>query len=397
MANITNTDSRGGSGLAVLLLWLAGLGAAMQFAKMSVFFLDLRAAYEGSEALLGLLVSLISAMGVVFGVVAGLLVARFGHRQILLISLGLGAAISFLQALPMPLWLLLASRVVEGAPHLGIVVAAPTLIAAISTDRWRPAAMTLWGSFFGVAFALAALIGPSIVASGGLPLLFASHGSWMVACAVLLMIVLPRLDMSAPEKLTLPDVLRRHVSIYRSAFISAPAWGWLFYTLTFVAGLTALPQFLSPEGANLFLAAAPIASIVFSLTMGVALLRYTSAVGVIVIGFVGALVVAATFLIFPGSPWPPVALFCVLGLVQGASFAAIPQINQTDHDRALATGALAQTGNIGNLIGTPLLLMAASATGLTGVVGFLSFAYICGLAVHLALAQMRRATEKSLI
>ncbi|MEM1364991.1 MAG: MFS transporter [Pseudomonadota bacterium] len=376
--------------LSIWLLWLAGLGAAMQFAKMSVFFPQLQATYADAGTSLGFLVSLISAVGMVFGVVAGLLVARFGYRKILLVSLLLGAAMSVVQALILPLPLMLASRIVEGASHLGIVVAAPTLIAALAGDRWRAAAMTLWGSFFGVAFALAALLGPPIVSSGGLPLLFVSHAIWLLVCAALLAVAIPPLCSSAPQSIGPADILRRHISIYRSAHISAPAWGWLFYTLTFVAGLTVLPQFLSPDDAALFLTAAPIASIVFSLTIGVWLLRYMSAIGVVMIGFVLAVLVTASLVALPGSPWPPIALFCVLGLVQGASFAAIPQLNSADNDRALATGALAQTGNLGNLVGTPILLAAAAYGGLSGFVLFLLLAYLGGVAVHAILANMRR-------
>ncbi|MEO0497097.1 MAG: hypothetical protein AAF141_06955 [Pseudomonadota bacterium] len=237
---------------------------------------------------------------------------------------------------------------------------------------------------------MAALVGPAIVNVGGLPLLFAAHGGWMLACAALLALVVPSISAGKAIPLSIGDIMRRHVAIYRSAQVSAAAWGWLFYTLTFVAGLTVLPEFLSPKDAILFLAAAPILSIVFSLSFGVLLLRYTTAIGVVVIGFALALVATVGLILLPGMVWVPIALFCVLGLVQGASFAAIPQLNTNDNDRALATGALAQTGNIGNLVGTPLLLAAADFAGLSGVVLFLLLAYCGGLLVHLILASVRR-------
>ncbi|MEO0497015.1 MAG: MFS transporter, partial [Pseudomonadota bacterium] len=103
------------SSLSIWLLWLAGLGAAMQFAKFSVFFQQLRGVYVDAGTSLGFLVSLISAMGVIFGVVAGLMVARFGYRRILLISLLAGGALSFLQAFILPFPVMLFSRVAEGA------------------------------------------------------------------------------------------------------------------------------------------------------------------------------------------------------------------------------------------------------------------------------------------
>lgn len=46
-----------------------------------------------------------------------------------------------------------------------------------------------------------------------------------------------------------------------------------------------------------------------------------------------------------------------LGIVQGASFASIPQLNASDADRVGAAGAIAQLGNLGTTSGTPLLVL----------------------------------------
>ena len=48
--------------------------------------------------------------------------------------------------------LMLLARVIEGASHLAIVVAAPSLITQLSQPRYVGAAMTLWSTFFGVSF-----------------------------------------------------------------------------------------------------------------------------------------------------------------------------------------------------------------------------------------------------
>jgi nitrate/nitrite transporter NarK len=87
---------------------------------------------------------------------------------------------------------------------------------------------------------------------------------------------------------------------------------------------------------------------------------------------------------------PAVALFAALGLVQGASFAAVPELNATARDRALANGALAQMGNAGNLLGTPVMLAALSAGGMAGPVALVMAAYAAAIAAHLGFARLRR-------
>ncbi|HLQ17528.1 MAG TPA: MFS transporter, partial [Tabrizicola sp.] len=134
--------------LLVLLLWAAGLGAAAQFGKISILYEPLRATYGGhGEVALGLVVSIVGMVGLIFGTTAGLLVARIGPRRAIVTALAAGAAMSALQSLMPAYPLMLASRIVEGASHLAIVVVGPTMIAALAPEHRRPLAMTLWSSF----------------------------------------------------------------------------------------------------------------------------------------------------------------------------------------------------------------------------------------------------------
>ena len=68
----------------------------------------------------------------------------------------------------------------------------------------------------------------------------------------------------------------------------------------------------------------------------------------------------------PALVWGTSALFVVVGLAPGASFANVPALNQEQSDQALANGAIAQLGNVGTACSVPLL--AAVATfGMTGL------------------------------
>ncbi|PWV99014.1 putative MFS family arabinose efflux permease [Hoeflea marina] len=375
----------------VLALWAAGLGAAAQFAKIVVIFPELQAHYGETGAASGYLVSLLSVVGMTLGLIAGVLATQIGVRRLLLAGLVLGALISGFQAtLPGFEWML-ASRFLEGLSHLAIVVSAPTLIAQLTVQRHQGMALTLWGTYFGVAFATVALTAPPILRTLGLAGLPALHAVYMAAFAVLLTALLPAPDgRDAPPWPSLAEIARRHVVVYSSPFIAAPALGWLFYTLTFVSMLAILPSMVEPTMRPFVAAAMPVASIISSMTAGNMLLRRLSAVAVIITGFSVAIALLMVFMLAGPDPWLFIALFAALGLVQGASFAAVPELNASTADRALGNGGIAQTGNIGNALGTPAMLAIASTGLAAGLPLFLIGCYACAIAVHLAMARSCR-------
>jgi len=376
--------------LRVGLLYVAGLCAAAQFAKVSVIFETLRAVYPGAGVEIGFLVSLLSLVGIVFGLVAGLVVARLGFRRLLLAALAAGALISLYQSTLPPLPLMLLSRAIEGAAHLAIVVAAPTLITVISAKRHHPVVMTVWSTYFGTAFALAAWVGLPLAAQWGPGALFQLHAGLLALVALLLAVALPREAVATTAgKLSLATVLRRHVEVYTSPTLAAPAAGFGFYALTYVSLLTLLPEHIAPEWRTLVTGMLPLASIAASLVSGATLLRRFRAVTVSIAGFGLGAVLSVLLIAFPGDPALCIALFVALGLMQGASFAAIPELNARPADQALANGALAQTGNMGNTLGTPVLFALGSSGGFPALIGLVALAHATGGLIHFGLARRR--------
>ncbi|MDJ0825494.1 MAG: MFS transporter [Rhodobacter sp.] len=374
----------------VWLLWAAGLGAAGQYGKISVIFERLPEVYPDAGAALGFAVSLVGFLGILLGVVAGVLVARLGYRRALIWALALGAAMSVLQAPFLPLPWFLASRVVEGAAHLAVVVAAPTLIAQVTSAKDRGVALTLWGTFFGVAFAVLAWAGVPFARSFGLGALMLAHGVYMAAMACALWWLLPKERDAPAGVVSLGELVRAHGRIYRSARIGAPALGWLFYTACFVSVLTVFPPFVAAEWRAIVAGAMPLMSILSSLTLGVLLLRYIEAVSVVMIGFGVCAGFSVILWAMPGQPALALGLGAGLGLVQGASFAAVAQLNERAEDRALANGGLAQMGNLGNTSGTPIMVAVIGGAGYGGLMWALAALFLAGAAVHLRLRARRR-------
>ncbi|SCZ57154.1 Predicted arabinose efflux permease, MFS family [Epibacterium ulvae] len=373
------------------IVWASGLGAAAQYGKLSVTFDRLPELYPDVGTAASFAVSLVGVMGILLGVVAGMSVAAFGFRRTLVGSMWLGAAMSALQVFHLPFGAFLATRIVEGISHLGVVVAAPTLIALMSDARGRGLAMTLWGSFFGVAFALLSWLGVPFAEAYGVLALYAAHAVFMAGLALILGWVLA--DTDVPARTPMPAVhtwIALHLSIYRNPWKMSAASGWAFYALCFVALMTVLPPYIAEDVRQAVMTAFPLVSIASSLTLGVFLLRYISAVLVVQIGFGASAVMALWLVLMPGDPLACMALAATLGLVQGASFAVTPQLLKTPADQAEANGALAQAGNLGNTIGTPLMVLIGAGAGYGGIMLLCAAVLIAGVLVHSALHMLRK-------
>lgn len=379
--------------IRVLALWFAGLTAAAQFAKLSLTFSYLQAEYPDAGASLGLLVSLIGFVGVFFGMFAGVMASQVGYKKTLIWGLLIGAAISLIQSNLLPLEFMIASRIIEGAAHLAIVVATPTLMVQASKPAHAKALMTLWSTFFGVSFAITSYLGLPMIESFGLGSIFIAHAICMIIAAILIWKLIPNATQnSAPKfELTTKNLLREHVEAYRSPFISAPAFGWLFYTLTFVAIITTLPLLLPAGEVKLAAGALPLIAIGSSFICGAILIRYFSTIQILIFSFIGAGLTVLSLVVQNEVLITLFLLFFLLGLLQSAGFAAIPDLNSKITDQAKSNGGVAQMGNIGTTLGTPILLAAYAGFGINGMIVFLTSAYALGAILHIILHYRRKS------
>ncbi len=346
------------------LLFTVGLLAAAQFGKVSLTLAETGAVYGRGATSVAFLVSLVSIVGILFGAIAGGLVAALGGGRVLLGALVLGAALSTVEALLPPLPMMTALRVAEGFSHLALVVAAPPLMAAAASDADRPVVMSLWAMFFGVSFALSAMIFPGILAAGGLGALFLAHG---VAMALMVPLLWPILPRQVRQPFTIQP-LKEHRVIYTTPRVAAPGTGFVFYTVTFIALLTFLPDAMDQPGLAQSL---PLISLGGTFAAGW-IARRTAPDLIGVAGYASSIACAA--LMGLGQDWAVFPLFFALGIVPGASFASIPHFNASAPDRARSSGAIAQLGNVGTASGTPIYAVLVAALGLPGLlVGIVLF------------------------
>lgn len=356
--------------LLVGLIFCLGLFAAAQFGKISLSLDALAQAYDRSLPQLATLVSLVGGIGIVFGVVAGGIVARLGGKKVLLAAVIFGAILSGLEGLVPPFAAMIPLRIAEGLSHLAIVVACPALMAAAANDHDRPVAMSLWAMFFGVAFSVVSLIAPATLALGGLPLLYGGHAVGLLCVGLLVWMRLPDV---APDPKPPLRYLRAHVRSYSNPRIAAPGLGFLMYTLMYLAIMTFLPTAIGrPDLA----AVLPLISLAGTFAAGLLARRYRPDL-IAASGFVVTLFGAAVAT--TGAIWPLYLMFIGLGLTPGGCFAAIPYFNSDMGDRARAAGVIAQLGNVGTTLGTPLFAVGLSIAGTTGLLGLMILASCAGL------------------
>ena len=339
----------------IFLLFLAGLFAAAQFAKIALTLEPLAEVFPSQP--LPFAVSALSVGGIFFGVIAGMVVARFGPRRVLMFALGVAAVLSFAQGVLPSFHVFMGLRLLEGLSHLAIVVAAPTLMAVVSAPKDVPVAMGLWGTFFGVGFAGAAAIIPFL---GGPSSVYVAHGGFGLALLLALWPLLPKLGAREPLS---GSILARHVAIYSNPRLFAPAMGFLWHTIMFLGLLTFLPRFLGEWTAPVL----PLLALVGTFGAGW-LAKYVTPRSILLAGFGLTIVGFALALLINGDLrlWVVMALLVVIGLVPGASFANVPALNSDSADQARANGAIAQLGNIGTATSTPLFA-AVAAGGFAGV------------------------------
>ena len=362
----------------VWLLFGVGLAAAAQFAKLSLTFAALAALYDRSAPMLALSLTAVSGAGIVLGALAGFGVARYGPRKVLIGALILGGILSLLQSLVLPFPLFIVSRILEGMAHLSIVVAAPVLMIRVSARKDYPMVMALWAGYFGVGFAMVGAALPLLLDRIGLQGIWALHGVLMLALAGA---VASRLFSGPRGREVWPGFLTYHRRLYSHPNRVAPGLGFFAHTLVFMAFLTFLPPFIGgPLPVALVAGLLPLIALVGIFLSGILAARIPP-VRLMMLSYAMTVGMLALLAIAPAAfaPWLAFLAFIIIGIAPGAAFAAIPALNHDATGQAEANGAVAQLGNLGTGLGSPLFALALGAGGFPGLLVLAALISIAGI------------------
>jgi len=342
----------------VIILWLAGIAAAMQFAKFSFAFDFLKNQYNVSPFWMGLSLSVVGLIGLIFGITISIYSSKITQNKILLISLLLGVLISFIQALNPVFPIIFISRILEGISHLGIVVSAPIIIILLSSEKHHSIVMGLWSSFFGIAFAVTAWAGKPIMELYSVSGLFLFHAILLFVIFLLLLFSIRKLDIPHNENKKI-SFLSAHMKVYSNWRTVSPGVLFFFHAFMYIALFTFLPRLSGNENIkNLLLVVLPLISIIGTMIAGIISQYFISPSKLSVIAYISLLVlIFAVKLSFNNNALFTAASMVLIlfsGIIQGSVFSLIPNISLSTEDQTNANGAVAQLGNLGSTLGPPV-------------------------------------------
>ena len=386
--------------LEVIFLWIAGISAAMQFAKFSVSYDVVLQHYQTSVTLTGAVISVMGVAGLIFGVFGGMVASRVGYLRVLVGALFLGSLLSFIQAQLPSFSILMATRLIEGFSQLGVVIAAPTLIAKLSAPQHKSLTMGLWATFFGVAFAVSGWLGKALLEEYGLSTLLLSHSALIGSMGVVLFLLLrhnPVLNI-APVTANNGSFIRQMARVYRNPRSLLPSIVFLFYTCTLVSLLTYIPRLTSDSKLQaLLMVCLPLVSTCGTFLAGTLSQYVMSPQRVALFAYSGMAAFALSLpslLAFPLVFGVAVgALILFLGLVSGASMAMIPALARNPNEQAESYGLIAQFGNLGGTIGPPSFALMISLYGITGLVGLVLLICVLGITFSVLASRLKSGSQ----
>ncbi|CCH09042.1 CynX/NimT family MFS transporter [Achromobacter xylosoxidans] len=341
---------------AVLAIVGAGVVASLQVGKVIIAAPLLRRDLGLDLASIGTLTAVFSILGMVGGIAAGGIIARFGARRMLLWGLATVAAGTAAGALAPGYGVLLASRVVEGLGFLLITVAGPAALQRLVLPSSRDLAFALWSCYMPAGMAIAMLASQA----------FGDwHAYWWCAgaTAVIALGCIAALAPPVPGGAALSwNGLRRDTTDTLGA--AGPmllAASFTLYSLMFFALFTFLPVLLMDKlglplaTAGLYSAVASAANIIGNLGAGVLLSRgwrrsTLIACASVAMGVVALLIFQSVFAAMP------TFLLCVLfsavgGLIPATLLGTAPLVAPRPALTAATVGLVMMGSNLGQVIG----------------------------------------------
>ncbi len=351
----------------------AGILAGLQVGKVPPSLPILMADLGIDLVTAGWVASTFNAMGALLGVALGLVADRMGARLTLLSSVALLGLGSLWGGLAPGAGGLLASRVVEGLAFIGLTVAAPKIIAAVTRPADFGLALGIWGAYMPAGMAAAMLAAPALLATVGW------RGLWLANAAVIAVFLLALAWGTRRARWTAPsDTSARFDRAAWRATLTRPGL-WLYgacfalYTIPWFAITAWLPTFLiETQGHTMAAAASITAVIVAANVLGnllAAWLMHRGARRWLLVGIAFVAIAVTTIgvlsdLTGAGAKIPFAFAFSILGgLLPASVLAGTAALAPTPGQVAMASGFAVQGSNLGGVIGPPLMAALVVAFG----------------------------------
>ncbi len=349
-------------------VWIAYLGGCLAafhigkvVASLPLLITDLGLSL--SEA--GWLVSLFTLISAFAGALMGMLADRFGPAKMAASGLCIAALGSFFGATADSFSLIMLSRLIEGFGFILTIVSCPSLISGSVTDRDRPLAMGLWGSFLPVGASLSMLATPVAVDWHGWRGLWTDVGVINLLWAALITIFF--LHTAKTSKAHAPAVKELLAPVKRLGPVMLLI-GFACYSAIYQSVTALLPTMLGTDYELLLSSAASLGSLVVMANVignvgaGWLIGRGVKPWILLVVAF--SVMGVCASLIFASFTATPVKIILGLlfsacgGMFPGTAFVLAARLAATPAHVALMAGLLLQGSGLGQTLG-PLLTTAA--------------------------------------
>lgn len=355
---------------AVLIAIFAGAAGAFCLGKVPAVLGLLRQELGLSLVEGGWIASAFNSLAIVLSLFVGLLLVRWNALQagvIGLLLLLLGGAL----ALPAHgLYMMLASRVIEGIGFLLVSVAMPGMIVSLACDQDKRLTLSLWAVNLPLGAAVGMLLTPALAAVGGWRL------AWLAGMALQLLALLLLLSCKAvfrqcnPQARPSTPQAAAPFAVLRQSAVWRYGLAFMLHTLMLWAVFVWLPTMLQarPELSThtiaLLSALAVVANIPGNLA-GAWLLRRGMARDTLICTALGLMGLSGLLAFWPGLPADAAYLLCLLlsfcgGAVPPAALSSAHGLSRGPVQLAVLQGYFVQLANLGQLLG-PLLLAALVA------------------------------------
>ncbi|MEE2746105.1 MAG: MFS transporter, partial [Pseudomonadota bacterium] len=236
-------------GLIILALSI-GVSVACYIGKAPPAIPSIRSDLSISLITAGWIVSIFSAMGATTGIIAGIFADRVGRVKIIIFALAIISCGSILGANSNSTFLLLFSRLIEGAGYIGTMVVMPAVIAEFATRKDRALAVSLWSSVTPIGMVIGMLLAPTIIEDFGWRTLWLATGVITVGFLLLsFLIFLKTKHKISKTKLALWVNIRKTIQTPGPWLISIC---FMTYTFQWMAVMVWLPTYaIEQRGLNL--------------------------------------------------------------------------------------------------------------------------------------------------
>ncbi|MEE4485677.1 MFS transporter [Serratia ficaria] len=351
---------------AVANVLFAGIAAALHVGKATIALPELQREFGRSLESLSWVISAFPFVGVFGGIVAGLLVRRWGDRRLLILGLLIVSAASFAGAALHGFNGLIATRFIEGIGFVIVVVASPAVLTRVVDPQRRNLVFGIWSTFMPAGIAISLFFGPHFT---GWQQSWLAGGALTLLTALLLPLTTRRSPSIAPS--AAPFLLRQALGrILRARQPALLALMFSAYNLQFFSVMTFLPIFLMQRVGLTLTAAGGVSAaivavnIIGNLSAGLLLsrglrARTLLAATSLLMGITGAgIFLSAT----PATVLIPLCfVFCAIaGMLPATLLAATPAASPDPTLIPLSLGLVMQGNYLGQVIG-PLALSAIVA------------------------------------